>query len=265
METANIPYMKNGKILLNDSSITSLPRLPNTLKALQINNTHIKTISADDLPEGLEVLECSYNSQLTSIKSLPNSLRELVIHHNSLLQEIPSALPSTLKVFLINNTELTSLPEFPDTIESLNIISNKCLTKLPDRLPDRLSWFTIKECPIDELPSFPSSLHKLHIFVGLLSLPDEIPQTLLYVNFGDKAPQQVYIQNGYRETTPQYYQRIKNWLLVMREIPEMVWIAESRKRTIGRCKAIKEELMAYTWHTDRVLDWCDPNAFSWED
>lgn len=71
------------------------------------------------------------------------------------------------------------------------------------------------------------------------------------------------------ESTPEYYQRIRTWISIRKglreKIPQSVWIVESRKRTVKRCKAVKEELMAATWHTDRVLDWCDPNAFSWED
>ena len=56
-----------------------------------------------------------------------------------------------------------------------------------------------------------------------------------------------------------YYKDI--WTCVIDDYMEYI----SYIRTIQRCKAIKEDLMALTWHTDRVLDWCDPLAFSWED
>jgi hypothetical protein len=60
--------------------------------------------------------------------------------------------------------------------------------------------------------------------------------------------------NAYAKRINTFQKHIATLKLVLDE-------RKSRKRMIARCKAIKGCLIEATWHPDRILAWCDPNAF----
>jgi hypothetical protein len=103
------------------TGLESLPKLPNTLKALYCEYNHLESLP--ELPEGIKEINCSDNR----LKSLPPLLHTNLTHlfcDNNLLESLPE-LPTTLKELDCNNNPLTSFPSLPSTIEFLKVSVNQ--------------------------------------------------------------------------------------------------------------------------------------------
>lgn len=221
--------------LCKSKNITELPELPQNLSAFSCSGTSIKTLPS--LPNKLQTLICS-DSEIEYLPELPKSLY-LLNAHNSKLKELP-ALPEFLYNLWCGRTNITEFPTLPSVLQNLDCSETR-ITKLPP-LPPNLRNLEIQDTPLRELPDrFPESLGVLYAFRTLL--PDKFNE----------------------ETPNDYLARVKKFQQFVSELKPALEERERRKRTIARCKAVKERLMAATWHTDRVLDWCDPNAFSFDD
>jgi len=104
--------------------------------------------------------------------------------------------------------------------------------------------------------SLPPSINEIDaLSIAPTRLPDEI-HNLFWFSVSDKN---LPVKRARTESTwsREWYMRVKEG--------ERLEETERRKRTIQRTKEIKERLMAATWHTDRVLAWCDPHAFDYDD
>ena len=104
--------------------------------------------------------------------------------------------------------------------------------------------------------SLPPSIHEIEALnIAPTRLPNEI-HNLFWFTVSDKN---LPVKRRQNESTwsRDWYTRVKEG--------ELLEEAERRKRIIQRTKEIKERLMAATWHPDRVLDWCDPRAFDYDD
>jgi len=182
-----------------------------------------------DWSDELECLDIS-NLNLTELPhNLPANLQYLRCDYNN-LTTLPNNLPANLKELYCNDTRITSLP---DTLpESLEILSCNftLLTFLPETLPANLKGLY---CNCTQLDSLPDKLPRHFVnpvwSYGLWCYKTNLP---------DKR------QN---ESMLDYYTRIKR---------------KERERVVERVRAIKEDLMAKTWHTSRVIDWCGEN-FEW--
>lgn len=216
--------------------ITELPALPINLTEFACDGTSVKTIPT--LPLHLQRLNCA-STQVEYLPSLPQTLISLNIY-NSQLKELPALPEVFLTTLMCGKTNLTEFPSLPNSLHTLDCSETR-ITKLP-QLPQNLIVLDMYKTPIRELPErFPESLQWLTAYQMLL--PDKLIE----------------------ETPNDYVVRVKKFQQFIATLKPIMEEHICRRRCIARCKAVKEELMAATWHTDRVLEWCDPNAFSWED
>lgn len=243
-----------GEFELSGSIFTYIPKLPDGVKKLALKNTNIVSVKAEDLPEDLEKLALYNNDMLESILSLPSCLKELIYMHGC-LKHIPKVLPSGLTSLWLSGTHIVSLEDIllPDGLLQFSCGYSKNLTRLPKKLPPRLEHFNcgLTKLTFKDIPELPRSI----IGCGCSDLQ-------YHSRWYDRPP--MYVEDEYIDN---YYIRVLRFKRFIYTFPEAfeTCCIFSRKRSIARCKAIKEELMAYTWHPDRVLDWCDPKAFDFED
>jgi hypothetical protein len=243
-----------GEFTLSGPIFTHIPKLPPGIKKLALINTNIVSVKAEDLPEDLESLALYNNDMLVSILSLPSCLKQLVYMHGC-LKDIPMVLPPGLTSLWLSGTHIVSLEDLvlPETLIQFSCGYSKQLTRLPKKLPPRLQYFNcnLTKLTFKDIPELPRSI------IGC-SCSDIQKHSWWY----DRPP--MYKEDEYIDN---YYIRVLRFKRFIYTFPEAFEANRllSRKRSVARCREIKEELMAVTWHPDRVLDWCDPNAFDFED
>ena len=183
-DLSGMQYFKNLTTLTyeNFNYLSSFPPLPNTLRALNLNNSAGIT-SLPALPNSLRALSCTNNVRLTSLPTLPDSLQVLTCESNSLLA-LP-ALPQSIKTLGCSSNNLVSLPVLPNSLISLVCTANH-ITQLQSNLPQTLVSLNIGSNPIASLPSL-DSLYSLSYIdcsgdTNLQCLP-RIPISVNYINF----------------------------------------------------------------------------------
>jgi hypothetical protein len=238
---------------LENAQLTSLPSLPNHIRTLQVSKCKNIT-EIPELPPNLKSFCCN-GTPLKTLPSLPRSL-DILNCAGTEIEYLPE-LPSSLGLLNVYNSKVATLPALPESLGQL-CCGQTSITEFPP-LPRGLRAFDCSETRITKLPALPANLEHLEISkTPLCELPDHFPESLetLY------AFEMLIPEYDIEEETPnEYVARVKKF---QRFIVGMK-LELNRKRIIARCKAIKEELMAATWHPDRVLDWCDPNAFDCDD
>ena len=165
------------KISLNGNffSEATLPKLPNNLENLSIENNHFKLLP--NLPTNLKRLNIK-NNPISHINALPKHLIKFNCESTQ-LTTLP-ALPKTLKVLNVNNLKLSTLPELPSGLEELTCANNNLIT-LPI-LPQSLKELG---CSTNNLTSLtlPNKLQKLYCtnnHLTELQLPENLE--ILYCN-----------------------------------------------------------------------------------
>jgi Leucine-rich repeat (LRR) protein len=148
-------------------------------------------------------------------------------------------------------------PTLPDSLEYLYFEKSQ-IEKLPERLPANLRYLSCSETKISEFPvDLPIGIiHIDALTIAPTSLPDKI-YGICWFAVSDKNLPVKRTAADIAMWSRDWYKRVKEG--------ERLEVEKSRERTIQRTKEIKERLMATTWHPDRVLDWCDPLAFTYED
>lgn len=236
---------------IGKSVYTSLPSLSVNPKKLAIQGTRITTLCADDFPPGVEMLYFYDNKKLETIISFPDTVTSITISSCPCIT-LPASLPPNLETLFIDGTNACSFEHLilPESLKAVRFDYNKQLSQLPKRLPLKLVQFgCINTCvQLRDIPIVPASLVKLSYLrypVPYKYLPDFV----------------------FRELENEYSLRIVRWKQFVYSLPTLIQDCPvlSRMRSIQRCKAVKGDLMAVTWHTNRVLDWCDPKAFDYED
>ena len=206
---------------MNDSEI-ALQRVEEWIQNGDVEKTlilrNLKINSLPPLPASLQVIDCS-NTPITSLPPLPDSLKILACNYTKITSLPP--LPKSLQCLFCSDTPITSLPPLPDSLNSLTCFHTK-ITSLPS-LSDSLKLIYCFNTPITSLPPFPASLDSLMCY--------NCPNLL--------------IQRKENESIQAYEARWK----VFRE--KIV-----RDRCVQRCKAVKGDLMAKTWHPKRFETWC---------
>jgi hypothetical protein len=238
--------------------LKKLPPLPATLLHLNCCSSPIEELH---LPDGLLTLYCNY-TMIQSLPPLPSTLTSLICG-SAFLSSLP-ALPDNLQTLNIadSSNSLTTLPSLPSRLTSLCIHSEH-INILPP-LPNSLRYLILRKTNLRKLPELPDSLE---IFSCQKSLLRDIPPTCsstLQMLFSDNY----YFRNklsSRQESSSDYLSCIATFRERLKDIMCAVEKREARLRTVKRCKEIKERLMAATWHPDRVIDWCDPRAFDYED
>ena len=145
----------NNSLKLSLLNLTSLPRLPNSLKRLDCYGN--KLISLPTLPNSLERLDC-FSNKLISLPTLPNSLKRLDCFNNKLIS-LPT-LPESLEMLFCNQNKLTSLPKLPNSLLNLICDHNK-LRRLPN-LPNSLIYLRCYNNKLTTLPNLPDGLKYLN-------------------------------------------------------------------------------------------------------
>ncbi|MBK6400088.1 MAG: T9SS type A sorting domain-containing protein [Bacteroidetes bacterium] len=174
-----------------DSSITSLPTLPNGLITLTCNNNNL--ISLPQLPPRLVNLHTFQNPSLHSLGNLPSSLEYLHCGSDSLtsfpyapnLKQIYagfnqissiSLFPPQLELLDIDNNGISSLPPLPASIRNLSSSFN-LLTSFPE-LPDSIELLGLMENNISQIDSFPKYLRSLNISFNNLDSTPPFPERI---------------------------------------------------------------------------------------
>jgi hypothetical protein len=257
-----------GDFTLSGPVFTYIPKLPVGVNKLTLKNTNIVSVRAEDLPEGLEKLTLYNNDMLETIISLPSCLKELIYMHGC-LKQIPIKLPSGLKSLWLSGTQITTLEDLvlPEGITQFSCGYSKQLRHLPKTLPPQLEYFNCGRTNLTfkDIPELPANIRSCDITdIQKESRWYDRPPIQYDYDETDDIPA---IQYNNRETDDEYSIRILRFKRFIYSFPEAFETScvFSRQRSIQRCKTIKEDLMAATWHPDRVLDWCDPKAFDYED
>ena len=102
------------------NNLNTLPRLPNSLNELIVNNNLISNIP--NLPPNLEILDCTNNS-LTSLPAFPDSLRQLYCRGNQLDEETISRVIQFYQKAIENNYPV--IPNHPTFKEELDFFSTR--------------------------------------------------------------------------------------------------------------------------------------------
>jgi Leucine-rich repeat (LRR) protein len=235
-------------LVCDQTNIRSLPALNDELVTLSVS--HSKIESLPELPPKLVLLNCDNCVHLTVIPKLPNTL-DVFTCRSAPVSSLPD-LPDSITHLDIGGTHLTEMPKLPASLMYL-YCSNVSIESLPKRLPANLrnltAYYTrFKEIPI-ALPKHMNTLCIPH------SNPYELPEYIEnphYISIS-VSDMNLPVKQDSNEFTlsVSYYRRVK--------------YEEVRILTNKRVDTIKEELMAITWHPDRVVDWCDKNAFVFED
>lgn len=85
----------------------------------------------DTLPDSLEILCCSNNTELTKLpEKLPDNLKELACSNCS-LAKLPDALPDMLQTLHCYNNNLTILPDLPESITWITFHGNPLEANYP--------------------------------------------------------------------------------------------------------------------------------------
>jgi len=219
---SSVPALPDSLTFLNvsyDSSITSLPSLPNSLITLVCNNNSLASLpqlpvglinlsafqnvslhNLGNLPSSLEYLHCSGDSlasfpyapnlkriyassnQISSILLFPPQIELLDIDYNEISSLPP--LPASIRYFYCHMNLLTSFPELPDSIILLGLSSNN-ISHI-DSFPKCLKWLSISSNNLDSIPPFPEGIEEIAIaynnLVALPPIPESVTELTCYRN-----------------------------------------------------------------------------------
>jgi Leucine-rich repeat (LRR) protein len=132
------------------------------------------------LPQGLQVLDVSYNKLSALQENLPQGVQKLYVSHNK-LTALPANLPQGLLKLSVNDNKVTALPaNLPQGLQEL-YVSYNMLTALPANLPQELQKLDVSLNSLTALPAnLPQGLLKLYVSdTKLTALPANLPQGLL--------------------------------------------------------------------------------------
>jgi len=148
------------------------------------------------------------------------------------LTKLPE-LPATLTYLNCGWNKLTSLPALPATLTELDCTSNE-LTSLP-ALPATFTQLYCSNNELTRLPDLPATLTYLNCCSNELTSLPPLPATLTELRCSSNALL-VY---------PNEFEPVKTYEARLR-------IAESRHRSVVRCRAVMEDLMMVCWSPDRL-------------
>ncbi len=132
--------------ILNAENLRQLPQLSQNLvwlllenyKSTNRNDTTIKVntklTALPILPPSLISLSIIGYTKLTHIPNLPDSLTELYLIIVSLLEKLPTPLPSHLRVLFVVGTKIKCLPILPNSVSDLVIPNTLCLPNIPQSI-----------------------------------------------------------------------------------------------------------------------------------
>jgi E3 ubiquitin-protein ligase SspH2 len=129
-----------------NTNITKLPTLPDTLLYLDCGSTQISSLS--ELPSNLEKLWC-YNTHITELPPLPKSLKSLYCSHTKLSQ-LPE-LPDGFQELVCDYTNINEFPILPLGLKKLYF--DGCSLSMPIRDNESLNNYITRwnNCKTDRI------------------------------------------------------------------------------------------------------------------
>jgi len=170
------------KLTLKQLGLTTLPKIPEGVYELNVEQNELTTIEEGVLPVSLRELYCEKN-QLESLPTLPPNLYRLHCNQNRLTQ-LPELPPKMYSLFCYTN-KLTSLPRL-DHLKHIMMIwcgGNK-LTEIPALNTDTPLWLWCGSNQLTSLPCFANVPNMKQIRCdenNLTELP-ELPNSLIVLN-----------------------------------------------------------------------------------
>ena len=243
----------------NDASV--LPTLPEGLVEFYCSeNPALQHLP--ELPSTLQKLVC-VSCDLRSLPRLPETLTILRCYNNSNLRGA-GALPPNLEVFDAQNCHLTSLPKFPETIEEINVQNNAITDFQTCIIPTSVKYLNICGNPIQYYPYiYHDTIHVKYDSNQLWAafkftsfrLNDVKVFTPLHLLNGLHPEEDAEDDHYYDTHTSDLFEDDEARIKLIRRLQVM---CEIQNQVLCRTfiRAIKEELMARTWHTSRVEAWC---------
>lgn len=148
------------------------------------------------IPDFVEELDLSFNSNIVKINSLPSNLKKLTFHgyiaeeldvklpkleyldisHNTVKRI--KHLPKTLKTLIMRDSKkLSNLDNIPSTLTILDLSDSFELEI--ETFPDNIRQLEIEKCNYEKLPLLPSKLEHLNCSRNNLSILPMLPETLI--------------------------------------------------------------------------------------
>jgi len=170
------------KLTLKQLGLTTLPKIPEGVYKLNIEQNELAKIEEGVLPESLRELYCEKN-QLVSLPTLPPNLYTLHCNQNRLTQ-LPELPPKMYSLYCYLN-QLTSLPRL-DHLKDIMMIwcDNNKLTELPALSTDTPLWLWCCGNQLTSLPSFENvpNLKQIRCNTNKLTELPELPNSLMVLN-----------------------------------------------------------------------------------
>lgn len=230
-------------LAFNDPMLKEMPAIPEECEELLFNNCGMTSFDKP-FPSGLRVLVIRNCRSLLDVPMhFPDSITHLIIESCPFAQ-IHDKYHGYYHIYPSENNRLTRLPK------SLTYLAvwQTGIVELPKQFPPDLEYLNLMETHLDDIPEFPEGLQTLFIDSGveLPYLPDSLER--LYhddfeQNFEDMDMSEDEVQEIHKERI-QAANQMYEW-------------PRSKARTLSRCAALKEDLMAAAWHPTRVSKWLE--------
>jgi Leucine-rich repeat (LRR) protein len=234
-----LPPKLNDLICCEMEYLTELPPLPASLTYLDCSDNAIKKLP--ELPPRLQYLDCSSNS-ISGELCLPASLTYLECSHNRITSI--QTLPPYIRLVVCAFNRIKELPPLPISLRTLNFSANP-ITRYPytydpamhilmSARGDCFKALGTEKTIVDGVKVFPPSIDP------------EIKESIVEL--------ELLNNNLLRSVADEEFD-----LDTHNEILELVLEVQAQVDTHKFLSAIKEELMAATWHPRRVEAWCGVN------
>lgn len=261
-----------------NNRLTRLPAvLPDTIERLCVDYNQITELPAA-LPAALEMLSADNNLLTELPAALPAGLRLLYANKNR-LTHLPRDLPGGLTSLMVSHNQITEFTEFPPDIDHLYLCKNPAPGPLPP-LPPALKRLTVCGLGLKALPAFPPRLEMLRASENKLTRIPTLPATVTDIcvahNYLTELPLPlppnlvvlgaVWNRLGHLPDPEEFPKTITTFWFDGNALPNEEegeslhdYLAEVKRlyvkyqaRITKRTQAIFDELMALTWHPDRV-------------
>jgi Leucine-rich repeat (LRR) protein len=249
----------------NLSKLESLPPFPSSLEEIYITNVPIKSLPMLQGCSGLRILVCK-DTHIHSIPELPATLEHLDCSENLYLKNLPELRYLTnLKYISLEDSRIERLETLPDSVQVLKL--NYSRIKMIRNLPENLKILECNYCPIKSLDQFPQGIQKIHLYWTLITHIPPLPEGLLEFHYDCHMSHFIQpfpilplslLNLRFMERNRTFIFQLKNGEIISDFQNTLLTWSKDRDfvRNVSRCKCVKGDLIAATWHPDRYQSWC---------
>ena len=239
---AALPPKLKELVCFEMANVRELPPLPASLTYLDCTNCRIHRLP--ELPSRLQYLDCSVNCIEGELPALPPTLQYLDCSRN-LVNALPR-LPPRLRRLVCAVNNLRELPPLPATLRQLNFSANP-IERYPYTYdPSMHILMSVRGRYYEVLGAEKVVVDGTKVFPPALE-PElkEFQITTEEINYNDSLRHRAGEEDDFDLMTAPHNETLELVLEVQRQVDTRSFIL-----------AIKEELMAATWHPHRVEAWC---------